>query len=97
MTAFQPRMADVPAEYRPLYRYLDARFADAVVLTFREIEDLIGVPLPEAARRQQEWWTNDAAEGGTAPQSQAWTIANRRATPHLTATSVRFDRVPVRR
>jgi hypothetical protein len=26
----------------PLYKYLDERYADAVVLTFAEIEDLVG-------------------------------------------------------
>ena len=29
----------VPAEYLPLHKYLDGRYADTVVLTFAEVED----------------------------------------------------------
>ena len=36
-------------EYRLLYKYLHDRFADRVVLTFSEIESLIGFALPAAA------------------------------------------------
>ena len=35
--------------YGSLQKYLTTRHADAVVLTFAEIEDLLGFPLPDAA------------------------------------------------
>ncbi len=49
----------VPSEYRPLHKYLDERFANTVVLTFSEIEDLLGFTLPDSARVHQAWWANN--------------------------------------
>ena len=82
----------VTAEYRALHKYLAERFADVVVLTFTQIEDLVGHPLPALARAQQEWWANPAA--GTAPtvQSLSWTQASRTATPNLRAGTVASER-----
>src|SRR5687767_2675293 len=66
------KSAPIPAEYLPLHKYLDGRYADTVVLTFSEIEDLIGITLPELARTDKTWWDN-GGEGGTATsQSQSW-------------------------
>ena len=74
-----------------LHKYLRERFAHTVVLTFLEMEDLLGFALPDAARRQRDWWTG-AAERGE-PQSRLWTDANRTAVPNLVAGSVVFERV----
>ena len=43
-------------EYRTLHKYLQDRYADTVVMTFGEIEDLIGFSLPDAARVEPAWW-----------------------------------------
>ena len=59
----------VPAEYLPLHKYLDGRYADTVVLTFAEVEDLLGIALPEAARADQTWWAN--ADELAVPSPQA--------------------------
>jgi hypothetical protein len=84
----------VRVEYRPLQKYLIERFSDAVVLTFGEIEDLLGATLPDAARLRATWWT-DADEGGVqSPQSHAWKDAKRNALPNLLARRVRFERLP---
>jgi hypothetical protein len=92
----QPRRFTGPAEYRSLHKYLDGRYADTVVLTFGQIEDLLGFSLPDLARRQQEWWAN-AADADSAPsaQSRSWTEASRIATPNLAARNVSFDRTSV--
>jgi hypothetical protein len=74
-----------------LYKYLCERFAHTVVLTFAEIEDLLGFDLPDAARRQRDWWTGSADRGE--PQARLWTDANRTAVPNLVAGSVVFERV----
>jgi hypothetical protein len=74
----------------PLYKYLDERYADAVVLTFAEIEDLVGFELPELARLSNDWWTTPDA---TAPRfADSWILANRTARPNLRALTVAFDR-----
>ena len=49
-------------KYLLLYKYLENRYANTVVLTFAQIEDLLGFPLPDQARCQREWWT-DAGRG----------------------------------
>ena len=92
MTKLQPFA--VPAEYRSLYKYLDNRFADTVVLTFSQIEDLLGFTLPELAHLQRDWWASAAADSTPSPQSRSWTEASRTATPNLVARSVVFERVP---
>ena len=85
------RASLVRPEYRPLHKYLNNRFAETVVLTFTQIEDLLGAPLPDAARRQSTWWTDEAPAGGS-PQSQTWLAAERTAVPNLAAGTVRFER-----
>jgi hypothetical protein len=82
----------VPSEYRPLHKYLDERFANTVVLTFSEIEDLLGSALPAPARLQQEWWANPDADHTPSAQSHTWTQASRTAKANLVAKTVVFER-----
>jgi hypothetical protein len=78
-----------------LFDYLEDRYAQTVVLTFQQIEDLLGSGLPEPARQDSAWWlepptgTTGAATGGT----RAWTLAGRTARPNLQAQTVTFERV----
>jgi hypothetical protein len=80
------------APYAALHAYLKGRYADMVVLTFSEIEDLIGFALPDQARASTEWWTNDGGDNPS-PQSLMWVKASRKATPNLFARTVSFERV----
>jgi hypothetical protein len=84
-----------PGRYGSLHVYLERRYADVVVLTFRQMEDLLGFPLPHLARTRREWWTSDV-EGEQPPQSDAWKLAGRTATPNLPAQTVAFARAPGR-
>jgi hypothetical protein len=78
--------------YLLLYKYLENRYADTVVLTFAEIEDLLGFRLPDQARLHREWWT-DAAKNVAAPNySDSWILASRTAMPNLLAQIVVFER-----
>jgi hypothetical protein len=45
-------------KYLLLYKYLENRYADTVVLTFGQIESLLGFALPDQARLDQHWWTS---------------------------------------
>jgi hypothetical protein len=85
-----PPHAAVPREYLGLHKYLDTRFADTVVLTFAEIEDLLGFSLPDLARVQPEWWTS--ADRAPAAHTSSWVQASRTAKPNLSARTVVFDR-----
>lgn len=86
-----PRLT-VPREYQSLHKYLDNRFANTVVLTFAQIEDLLGFALPDPARLHQEWWANADANSAPSAQSRSWTQASRSATPNLLAQTVVFER-----
>jgi hypothetical protein len=89
----RPRRA-VPREYLSLHDYLDGRFATTVVLTFGQIEDLLGFALPDPARHQQEWWSNVEPPGPAPAPSRSWTEASRLATANLRAQIVVFERDP---
>ncbi len=78
--------------YAALNAYLSGRYADSLVLTFSQIEDLIGFALPAAARTRTEWWTGGDEAGEPLPQLRAWLDAKRTATPNLFAATVRFER-----
>ena len=78
----------VPREYRGLYLYLERRYASVVVLTFEQIEALLGFALPTLARTETEWWTVVEAER----HSGAWTEAGRSAAPNLAAGIIAFER-----
>lgn len=81
----------VPAEYLSLYTYLEHRYASTVVLTFEQMEALLGFALPEPARTERDWWTGAASRTGW--HSDAWTVAKRTATPNLSARTVAFERL----
>jgi hypothetical protein len=81
-----------PGEYQLLYKYLRDRYANRVVLTFGEIEDIVGFSLPESARLQPEWWVGAVAPRSA--QSDSWTMASRTAVANLSAKNVVFDRTP---
>jgi hypothetical protein len=82
----------VPAEYRSLHKYLDERYANTVVLTFGEIEDLLGFTLPALARLRQDWWATADADSTPSAHSYSWTRASRSATANLLAQTVVFER-----
>jgi len=85
-----PARPQVRDGYLPLYTYLEHRYASSVVLTFEQIESLLGFALPAAARQEPAWWTSVAAHGAR----EAWTAAKRTAMPNLLARHVTFERLP---
>jgi hypothetical protein len=97
-----PRGESAPASTAPerrrqagadelLFDYLEDRYAQTVVLTFQQIEDLLGSGLPEPARLDGGWWLEP--ENGTPGATRAWTLAGRTARPNLQAQTVTFERV----
>lgn len=92
-TARTPREPRMDSAYASLNTYLEHRYANTVVLTFRQIEDLLGCALPARARKDQEWWTAHEHTSG-AHYSNAWVLADMTATPNLLAQNVVFERAP---
>ena len=81
----------VPAAYMPLYTYLDRRYAATVVLTFEQIEALLGFAPASPALADAEWWTGGVANDR---HTAAWTAARRSAAPQLSARIATFERFP---
>ncbi len=90
------RAARVPSKYASLHDYLKNRYADSVVLTFGQLEDLLGCALPDSARVQHEWWTSTDRDAGRPACSDAWILAGRKASPNLLARTVVFERTASR-
>jgi hypothetical protein len=79
-------------EYRLLHEYLKNRFADRVVLTFSQIEDILGSSLPGVAWVERSWWEHSEPGSQRTRQSDAWTQAGRSASVNLLAQCVLFER-----
>jgi len=81
----------VPAAYMPLFTYLNRRYAGTVVLTFEQIEALLGFAPPSPGLADAEWWTDPC--GTNDRHTAAWTAAHRSAAPQLSARIVAFERL----
>lgn len=86
----QRRMAGT---YSPLHAYLEHRYADLAVLTFEQIESLLGFALPDRARTHDDWWAGRGTDAGGSGYADAWRLAGRTAKPNLLAGVVAFERV----
>ncbi len=73
-----------------LHNHLKGRYADVVVLTFRDLESVLGGPLPALARKDLRWWNSDEPENFE--HSNSWRLANRTAVPNLSAQTITFAR-----
>jgi hypothetical protein len=97
MAVTERRPSVVPGKYALLQKYLEQRYADVTVLTFGQIEDVLGFTLPQLARTYHAWWTQGATNVEGPRYSDAWTLAGRTATPNLQAGTVAFERTPTAR
>lgn len=80
------------SKYAPLAEYLSAlpKTQERVVVSFVEIENIIGDKLPAAARAHRSWWANDST---THVQSGQWLNVNWRVvTINMTEEKVVFAR-----
>jgi hypothetical protein len=91
------RSSAVSGKYSSLHKYLQNRYADVTVLTFGQIEDLLGFTLPQLARTYHAWWTLGETNVEGPRLSDAWTLAGRTATPNLLAKTVIFERTSTAR
>jgi hypothetical protein len=80
-------------KYLLLHKYLDNRYAQTVVLTFDEIEDLLGFTLPEPARLEPAWWTSGDPNTDRPSHADSWILASRTAKVNLQAQTVEFERL----
>ena len=93
LRAFAPRGHVMSGEYLALYTYLHDRYANTVVLTFSEIEGLLGFKLPDEARLHAGWWTDAGPKTVRPRYGDSWRLAGRSAMPNMSAHTVVFERV----
>ena len=86
-----PPRRRMSGDYLALYTYLENRYAITVVLTFEQIESLLGFALPPLASSDATWWTA-ATTTPDARYQDAWKLADRTAVPNLLARAVAFER-----
>lgn len=78
------------SKYDPLRDHLRQQRLHQIELTFREIESIVGFPLPASAERPQ-WWANQAAPGR--PQRELWRSAGYEAFLIRGSDKVQFRRL----
>ncbi|WP_226087492.1 hypothetical protein [Mesobacillus sp. S13] len=59
-------------KYLPIYNYLCSIKKKETTLSFKEIEELLGFPLPKSAYIHNAWWANDI---GNHTQAKSWLMA----------------------
>jgi len=57
-------------KYRPLFEYLSQKDDDVVHMTFAEMEEILGFPLPVSFQRHPSFWANN--ENGQHHHCRAW-------------------------
>src|SRR3989442_8913453 len=85
-----PQERVMSGKYLLLYKYLENRYANRVVLTFAEIEDLLGFALPGQARLDHDWWTDAKTNRAGTSYADSWILADRTAVPNMVAQTVVF-------
>ena len=80
------------SDYDRLRDYLKAKTVPELVLSFEEIEDIIGAALPRAAQRAS-WWDTLRSPQEKMPQREACLATRYVATRMPDGRSVRFRRM----
>jgi hypothetical protein len=78
--------------YNPLHDRLQRNDAVSLKLSFTEIEELLGRPLPQSAYDLFEWWSNEDLATTRHVQCRAWQTAGYSAEVDLNARTVTFRR-----
>lgn len=61
-------------KYAPLYEYLSRLKKNSWRVSFKDLERVIGFPLPNSARVHRPWWANQGRRGGHS-HALAWEMA----------------------
>ena len=79
------------SKYVPLNEHLYSMAAESVLLTFSQIEEILGAPLPQSARKHAAWWANNPTGHS---HCRAWFDAGWRSQKvDLVSETVEFVRV----
>jgi hypothetical protein len=76
--------------YAPLLRKLQGIEARSIRMSFADVEEILGRPLPASAYKFNAWWGN----GSRHSQAKVWRGAGFEARVSLAKRSVRFHKPP---
>ncbi|WP_066066183.1 DUF7662 domain-containing protein [Neobacillus soli] len=79
------------SKYEPLYQFLKSKDSNRLVMTYKEVEDVLGFTLPPSASKYLAWW--DSASQHT--QAYSWTKAGFKANPNLKDKKIEFVKYEV--
>ena len=65
----------IDSKYAPLTHHLKGLASNEINMSFRDIERVVGTPLPNSARRHRAWWSNNPTNSGI---THAWLAAGYR-------------------
>ncbi|MEC0239050.1 hypothetical protein P4H66_04085 [Paenibacillus dokdonensis] len=74
------------SKYEPLYKFLKSKNPKRLVMTFIEVEDVLGSSLPVSASKYMAWWDGSSQH----TQAYSWTKAGYKANPNLSENKVEF-------
>jgi hypothetical protein len=77
------------SKYSKLQDYLSASPISTVTLSLRQVEAILGTPLPSSAHRYEIWWNNDDPSHS---HCRSWGAAGFNAYTDLGIGRVRFER-----
>jgi hypothetical protein len=80
------------SEYDPLRDFLQQKTATELVLTFDEIEEILGFALPRASQRAS-WWEKERNPENARPQRDAIRDGGYEATRLTDGKNVRFRKL----
>lgn len=80
------------SDYDPLREYLSQQAAIELVLTFEQIEDILGFALPRAAQRAT-WWEKERSPENARPHRDAIRDGGYEATRLSDGQGVRFRKL----
>lgn len=79
-------------KYDPLEQYLVNSNKEAIELTFKEVEKIVGDNLPASATKYAAWWANIGEGTGSHPQAFAWHNAGYNASVNCIEKKVLFSK-----
>lgn len=79
-------MVNRESKYNPLHQFLKLNNSIRIMITFSEVEAILGFTLPKSAYKYAAWW--DGASQHT--QAYSWTEAGYKANPRLNEKQVEF-------
>lgn len=82
-------------KYSPLATYLKNSKNDTEVLTFKQIEEIIGSSLPNSALVHREWWANETNPNTRHTQCRGWVSVGWKVDNVVLGEKVSFKNVRV--